>query len=93
MNHSQLGSQQGIPSPITQRSVNLPGGRAVFSKHTVRAQMWTEPGPISAALQHHTANCPAFLLSALGLLGNMHLQTARSLRSTSQVRTVSLAAR
>lgn len=41
MYHFQLGSQQGIPSALSQKSVNLPRRGAAFSKRIVRDQMRT----------------------------------------------------
>lgn len=50
MNHSQLGSQQGIPSLLFQRTFNAaPRGDAELSEHIVSAQMW----PCHRLQSHH----------------------------------------
>lgn len=40
MNHSQLGSQQGIPSLLFPRRLTLPRGDTELSEHIVSALMW-----------------------------------------------------
>lgn len=94
MNHFQLGSQQDIPSSLSQKTVNLPRRGAAFSKHTVGAQMWTCHWAWS---RHRSPAAPHSQLPSLPPLSigstGKHALAGCWLRSTSQVWKVSLAAR
>ncbi len=79
MNHSQLGSQQGIPSLLFQRSLTLPQRTSKVSP-TYCLSWDVNPPPTSVPsppLRHKTQLCPLFLTPEV-----LWSQTAGHVRET-----------